>query len=91
MTAFDALANLNQHFKQIHECLDHLEESGAFRGAFARRSIAVCRASLNETCAWINFEALQVLHDRAERDLARFERIRHRLEKALERPSKARR
>ena len=88
MTAFDALANLNQHFQQIHECLAQLEESGVFRGKFARRSIAICRATLNETCAWINFEVLEKLHGRAERDLARYGRVRHQLEKAFERSGK---
>jgi hypothetical protein len=84
------LAEINRHFEQIHECLARLDGSGGFRGRFAQQSIAICRATLSETCAWINFEVLQVLHDRAERDLARFGRIRHRLEKALERPSKVR-
>jgi hypothetical protein len=88
---YSDLAEINRHFEQISECLARLDESGAFRGRFARQSIAICRATLGETCSWINFEVLQVLHDRAERDLARFGRIRHRLEKALERSSKARR
>lgn len=79
----ETLASLNHHFDQVQECLDRLDKAGAFRTGFARQSIAICRATLSETCAWINFEMLQVLHARAERDLARFGRVRHQLEKAL--------
>jgi hypothetical protein len=78
-----ALADLNHRFEQIHECLARLDEAGVLRGRFARHSIAIGRATLRETCAWINFELLQVLHQRAEHDLARFERIRRGLEKPL--------
>jgi hypothetical protein len=41
------------------------------------------KATLRETGAWFNFEILQILEDREERDLAYFGRIRHELEKAL--------
>lgn len=48
-----------------------------------QQSIAICQAALKETRAWLDFEILQVLEDREERDLAYFGRIRHKLEKTL--------
>ena len=48
--------------------------------------LATCQASIEETRAWVNFEATETLHDCEERDRAHFGRIRHGFEKKYEDP-----
>jgi hypothetical protein len=51
-----------------------------------RESLATCQATIEETPAWLNFQATEALHEREELDRARFGRVRRRLEKKYEDP-----
>jgi hypothetical protein len=46
-----------------------------------RRFLKECRAILEETRAWANFEVIEVLHQTEEREWTRLDRRRRRLEK----------
>ncbi len=83
LAIYKALFALSRNFDEILVRVDRLRNLGLFRSRFQRQSIAICQATLKETRAWFNFEILQILEDREERDLAHFGRIRHKLEKAL--------
>jgi hypothetical protein len=84
LAIYETLFALNHNFDDILVRVDRLRDLGLFRNRFQRQSIAICQATLKETRAWFNFEILQILENREERDLAHFGRIRHDLEKALE-------
>jgi len=83
LAIYEAFVALNYNFDEILVGVDRLRDVGLFRNRFQRQSIAICQATLRETRAWFNFEILQILEEREERDLAYFGRIRHELEKAL--------
>jgi hypothetical protein len=83
LAIYDTLFALNHNFDDILVRVDRLRDLGLFRDRFQRQLIAICQATLKETRAWFNFEILQILEDREERNLAYFGRIRHDLEKTL--------
>jgi hypothetical protein len=87
--AYEALFALNQHFEQVLHNLDRLRGLGLFDARFRRESLEVCQATVEETRAWVNFESIEALCDREERDRARFGRIRDQGEKKLEDPQDA--
>jgi hypothetical protein len=84
LAIYENLFALNQSFDEILDRVNRLHNSDLFRNHFQRQSIAICRATLKESRAWINFEILQILEDREERGLEYFGRVRHDQEKALE-------
>jgi hypothetical protein len=84
LAIYENLFALNQSFDGILDRVNRLHNSGLFRNHFQRQSIAICRATLQESRAWLNFEILQILEHREEHGLAYFGRIRRDLEKALE-------
>src|SRR5438445_11935474 len=84
--AYEALSALNLHFSDILDDLEGLRKFGVCRGRFQRESLETCRATLEETRAWINFEATAALHDREEHARAQFGRIRQQFEKKYEDP-----
>lgn len=86
IAAYDALSALNQYFEQVLQNLDRLRELRLFETRFRRDSLRACRASIEETRSWINFEITESLHDREERGRARFGRIRSQGEKKFEDP-----
>jgi hypothetical protein len=86
---YEALADLNRHFQQVLEDLERLREMGLFPRGVARRSVRTCQATLEETRAWANFEFVEILHQREERDWARFARDRQKGDRALKDPDNA--
>jgi hypothetical protein len=84
---YDAIATLNRDFEQVLSDLERLEGLRLFPRRWQREFLKVWRATLEETRAWVNFEVLEVLHHREEREWARFGRIRQRLQKPPEPPS----
>lgn len=85
-TLYGGLSDLNRNFEQVLFDLERLRTGGLFRSRFQRDSLATCRATIEETRAWLNFAATESLHEREERDRAHFGRIRRRLEKKYEDP-----
>ena len=84
---YDAIATLNRDFEQVLADLERLEGLRLFPRRWQREFLKVWRTTPEETRAWVNFEVLEVLHHREEREWARFGRIRQRLQKPLEPPS----
>jgi hypothetical protein len=84
--AYQALSDLNLRFEETLQDLKRLTALGVFKSKGQRESAEICRVSIEETRAWINFEATESLHDGEERDWARFGRLRHRYEKKNEDP-----
>ena len=80
---YEALADLNRHFEQVLADLERLRALGLFPHRFGRQFLKACQATLAETRAWANFEVVETLHQREERDWARFGRLRQKEEKAL--------
>ena len=78
------LATLNRDFEQVLSDLERLEGLRLFPRRWQREFLKVWRTTLEETRAWVNFEVLEVLHHREEREWARFGRIRQRSEKPSE-------
>jgi hypothetical protein len=87
--AYDALFVLNQHFEQVLQNLDRVRQLGLLETRFQRKSLQACRATIEETRAWINFEITESLHDREQRDWTRFGKVRRRWEKKYEDPNDA--
>lgn len=83
---YGAMSDLNQNLERVLLDLDRLKTVGMFRSRFQRQSLATCQATLEETQAWINFEAMETLHEREQHDRAHFGRIRRRWEKQYEDP-----
>ena len=81
---YDAIATLNRDFEQVLSDLERLEGLRLFPRRWQREFLKVWRTTLEETRAWVNFEVLEVLHHREEREWARFGRIRQRSEKPSE-------
>ena len=80
---YAALAGLNLDFEKLLVELERLGELGLFPRRWQRKFLKACRATLEETRAWTNFE---VLHQVEEGDWVRFARIRQRAEKPSELP-----
>jgi hypothetical protein len=83
---YGALSDLNRNVEQVLLDLERLKAVGMCRSRFQRESMATCQATIEETRAWINFEATETLHEREQRDRAHFGRIRRRWEKKYEDP-----
>jgi hypothetical protein len=84
--AYLALSDLNHAFDQILVDLERLKTLGVFGTRFQRESMVACEATIEETRAWINFEATETLHEGEERDRGHFGRIRYRFERKYEDP-----
>ena len=84
---YEALATLNRDFEQVLGDLERLEELRIFPARWQRNFLKTWRATLEETRAWANFEVVEVLHQREEREWVGFGRIRQRLEKSSGAPA----
>jgi hypothetical protein len=84
---YDALATLNRDFEQLLDDLRRFEALRVFPRRWQRKSLKLWRATLQETRAWANFEVIEVLHQREEREWVVFSRIRQRSEKPSEPPA----
>ncbi len=84
--AYEALATLNRDFEQVLGDLDRLGAQRLFPHRWQRKFLKAWRATLEETRAWANFEVVEVLHQREEREWLRFSRLRQRAEKQSEPP-----
>jgi len=78
LRVYETLHALNQGFEQVLTDLGRLEKLG-----FRRELLREFRVVVEETRAWANFELLETMHDREERDWVRFGRLRHEWEKKL--------
>jgi hypothetical protein len=78
---YDALATLNRDFEQVLADLERLERLRLFPLRWQRKVLKVWRATVEETRASVNFELVEILHQREERDWVGFGAIRQRLEK----------
>jgi hypothetical protein len=81
---YDALATLNRDFEQVVVDLERLEGLCIFPRRWQRQFLKVWRATLEETRAWVNFEVVEVLHQKEEREWTSLARIRQRSEKPSE-------
>jgi HPt (histidine-containing phosphotransfer) domain-containing protein len=84
--SYEALSALNQHFEQVLKNLKLLRQLGLFDTRFRRESVEACQATIEETRAWANFEIVEILHEREERDRAHFGGLRFQWEKRVEDP-----
>jgi hypothetical protein len=82
--AYEALAIFNRDVERVLEDLERLEALGLLPQRWQRRFLRVWRATLEETRAWTNFELVDVLGQKEEREWVRFARIRLRAEKSSE-------
>jgi hypothetical protein len=78
--AYEALAALNLHFELVLADLEKLAALELFPGAVGRHALRCCRATLEETRAWTNFEVVEILHAREERDWVYFSHLREQAE-----------
>jgi hypothetical protein len=83
---YDALAVLNRDFEQVLDDVQRLEDLRLFPRRWQRKFLTTWRATLEETRAWANFEVIEVLHQREEREWVSFGRLRQRSEKSSEPP-----
>jgi hypothetical protein len=83
---YDALAKFNRDVEQVLLDLERLGTLGLFPRRWQRKFLKTCRATLEETRAWANFELLEVLHAREEQEWVHFARLRQRAEKQSESP-----
>lgn len=81
---YEALATLNRGFEQVLGDLKRLEELRLFPHRWQRKFLKTWRATLEETRAWTNFEVVEILHQREEREWVGFGRSRQRSEKPPE-------
>jgi hypothetical protein len=79
---YDALALLSWDFEQVLDDLQRLEALRLFPRRWQRKFLKTWRATLEETRAWANFEVIEILHQREEREWVAFGRIRQRSEKS---------
>jgi hypothetical protein len=84
---YEALATLNRDFERVLFDLQRLEELQLFSRRWQREFLKTWRTTLEETRAWANFEVVEVLHQREEREWVGFGRIRQRSEKPSGRPA----
>jgi hypothetical protein len=78
---YEALAGFNRNFEQVLQDLERLATLDLFTERWQQRAFKACRATLEETRAWANFEVIEVLHQTEERDWTRLGRRRQRREK----------
>jgi hypothetical protein len=78
LRVYETLHALNQGFEQVLTDLGRLGKLG-----FRRELLAEFRVVVEETRAWANFEVLETMHDREERDWVRFGRLHREWEKKL--------
>jgi hypothetical protein len=83
---YEALAAINRHVQDVLQDLDDLRALGLFDSRFRRQSLRAFQATIEETRAWINFGLVEVLHEREERDRARFSSIRYQWEEKFQDP-----
>ena len=84
---YEALATLNRDFEQVLGDLERLGELRLFPQRWQREFLKTWRATLEETRAWANFEVIETLHQREEREWVGFSGIRQRSEKSSEHPT----
>ena len=77
------LAALNRDFEQVLLDLERVGALGLFPDRGQRKFLPACRVTLEETRAWVNFELVEMLHEREEREWVRFARLRQRAEKTM--------
>ena len=73
---YDALATWNRDFEQVLKDLQRLEALHLFPRRWQRQFLKEWRATLEETRAWANFEVIEVLYQREEREWTSFGRRR---------------
>jgi hypothetical protein len=78
---YEAVAGFNRNFQLVLKDLERLATFDLFPAPWQRRVFKLCRAALEEARAWANFELLEVLYQKEEREWVRFARIRQRAEK----------
>lgn len=83
LLVYEILATLNQRFEQAVLDLQRIQELAIVR----RDLIGALRDVIEETRAWTNFEVIEVMHEREQRDWARFGRLRRQWEKKYEDPN----
>ena len=83
---YEALSTLNRDFEQVLGDLERLGELRLFPRRWQRKFLKTWRATLEETRAWANFEVVELLHQREEREWVDFGRVRQRSEKSSEPP-----
>jgi hypothetical protein len=84
---YEALATLNRDFEQVLRDLERLEELRLFPRRWQRKFLKTWRATLEETRAWVNFEVVEIVHQREEQEWVRFGRIRQQSEKSSGTPA----
>jgi hypothetical protein len=84
LQAYEALHALNRGFGEVLEGLTRIIGLG-----FRRQLVRHFQVMVEETRAWANFELTATLHEREERDWARYGRLRNRWVKRLRDPNDA--
>ena len=84
---YDALATLNRDFEQVLADLERLQGLRLFPLRWQRKILKVWRATLEETRSSVNFEVVEILYQREERDWLGFGRARQQFEKPSEPPA----
>lgn len=84
--AYEALAAFNRDVEQLLVDLERLGALGLLPQRWQRQFLKICRATLEETRAWTNFELIDILGQKEEREWVRFARIRQRAEEQSEPP-----
>ena len=79
---YEVVAELNRGFEQVLEDLARLKDLRLLRPGLGR----ALQFALEETRAWSNFEALERLHQREERDWGHYGRLRSAWEKKYSDP-----
>jgi hypothetical protein len=79
---YEALAQFNRGFENLLESLRKLKDLNFLRPDLGR----ALHVALEETRAWTNFEVLEKLHQREQRDWARWGRLRTQWEKQYQDP-----
>jgi hypothetical protein len=80
--AYEALAAFNRDVEQVLADLERLGALGVLPKREQHRFLKACRATLEETRAWTNFEFIDVLRQKEEGDWAYFARIHRQAEKS---------
>ena len=83
LRVYENLFTLNQAFEQVLSNLRHLQEFPFFRREFLREIQVV----VEETRAWVNFDLIEVMHNREQNDWTRFGRLRLQYEKKYRDPN----
>lgn len=79
--AYEALAAFNRDVDQVLADLERLSALCLLPARWGHQFFRICRAALEETRAWTNFEFIDVVGQNEERAWVRFARIRQRAEK----------